>query len=163
MIKNISVIGAGTMGHGIANVFASHGYIVSLYEEYESVRRTVMDKIRSELEFMVRENCLEESDIEKTLSNITLFDKLDEAVCCADYVIEATPEDLTLKQNLFRELDRLCPKHTIFASNTSSIPLSDMSDLLSDERKTRIMICHWYNPANLIPIAELSFFWEYAS
>ncbi|WP_246615600.1 3-hydroxyacyl-CoA dehydrogenase family protein [Clostridium thailandense] len=158
MIKNISILGAGTMGHGIANVFAIHGYKVSLYESFEAIRNSVIDKIKSELEFMVAEDYIDASKIEETLSNITLYDDLAEAVKCADYVIEATPENLELKQNLFKQLDELCPKNTIFASNTSSLPLSDMMALLPEDRKARTMICHWYNPAYLIPIAELSFF-----
>lgn len=158
MIKNISVIGAGTMGHGIANVFAMHGYKVSLYESYDSVREKVMEKIKLELEFMVKENYIEEERILATLSNITLYSDLKEAVKNADYVIEATPEILELKQNLFQEIDEYCPEHTIFASNTSSLPLADMIKKLSEKRKARTMVCHWYNPAHLLPIAELSFF-----
>ncbi len=158
MVKNISVLGAGTMGHGIANVFAMNGYKVNLYEKYESVRNSAMEKIKDELKFMVSENYIPESQISDTLSNITLFSDLAEAVQDADYLIEATPEILELKQNLFKELDELCPKKTIFASNTSSLPLKDIMALMSDERKTRTMICHWYNPAHLLPITELSYF-----
>lgn len=158
MIKNISVIGAGTMGHGIANVFAMHGYKVNLYESFAVVRETVMEKIKAELEFMAKENYIEESRINLTLANITLYSNLKEAVKDADYVIEATPEILELKQNLFKELDEYCPAHTIFASNTSSLSLSEMIVKLPEERKARTMVCHWYNPAHLLPIAELSFF-----
>lgn len=158
MIKNISVLGAGTMGHGIANVFAMNGYKVNLYEKYETIRYGAMEKIKTELEFMVNENYIPEAKILDTLSNITLFSDLAEAVKDADYVIEATPEVLELKQNLFKQLDELCPKKTIFASNTSSLPLKDLIALLPDERKSRTMICHWYNPAHLLPIAELSYF-----
>jgi len=158
MIKNISVLGAGTMGHGIANVFAMNGYKVNLYEKYENIRHSAIEKIKAELEFMVNENYISESKIFDTLSNITPFSDLSEAVKNADYVIEATPEILELKQNLFKELDELCPQKTIFASNTSSLPLKDLMALLPDERKSRTMICHWYNPAHLLPIAELSYF-----
>ncbi len=146
------------MGHGIANAFASHGYKVNLYEAYEPVRSNVLNTIRSELEFMVTEDFIEESQIETALSNITVHDDLAEAVKDADYVIEATPEDLDLKRNLFRQLDELCPKHTVLASNTSSLPLSEMTMLLPADRKAKTMVCHWYNPAHIIPISELSFF-----
>jgi 3-hydroxybutyryl-CoA dehydrogenase len=158
MIKNISVLGAGTMGHGIANVFAMNGYKVNLYENYEPIRNSALEKIKSELEFMVNEGYIPESKISDVLSNITIFSDLAEAVKEADYVIEATPEILDLKQNLFKQLDELCPQKTIFASNTSSLPLKDLMALLTDERKARTMICHWYNPAHLLPIAELSYF-----
>lgn len=146
------------MGHGIANAFASHGYKVKLYEAFEPVRNNVFSIIRSELEFLAAEDFIEEAQIEATLSNITVYDDLKEAVKNADYVIEATPENLELKRNLFKQLDEFCPGHTILASNTSSLPLSEMTAFLSDERKARTMICHWYNPAHIIPISELSFF-----
>lgn len=146
------------MGHGIANAFASHGFKVNLYEAFEPVRNKVIATIRSELEFMAAEKYIEALQIESTLANITLFDDLAEAVKDADYIIEATPENLELKKNLFRQLDILCPEHAILASNTSSLPLGDMIEALPDRRKERTMICHWYNPAHIIPIAELSFF-----
>lgn len=158
MIKNISVIGAGTMGHGIANVFAMAGYKVSLYESFDEVREKVKEKIKLELKFMVEKDYIDDSKVQKTLDNITLYSDLKKAVENADYVIEATPEILELKQNLFKELDEYCPKHTILASNTSSLPLTDMMKFLTEERKKLIMICHWYNPAHLLPIAELSYF-----
>ena len=75
-----------------------------------------------------------------------------------DYVIEAAPENMELKQNLFKQLDGICPAHTIFASNTSSLSLEPMMALVSEARKQRMMVCHWYNPGHLMPLAELSFF-----
>ena len=158
MIQNISVLGAGTMGHGIASVFAMHGYRVNLYESFDKVREGVIQQIWSELQFMVEEGYIPGTKVEETLSNITIYRELGPAVEHADYVIEAVPENMQLKQNLFQQLDNLCPKHTIFASNTSNLPLHEMTALLSEERKTRTMVCHWYNPAHLIPIAELSHF-----
>ena len=146
MIQNISVLGAGTMGHGIASVFAMHGYRVNLYESFDKVREGVMQQIWSELQFMVEEGYIPGTKVEETLSNITIYRELGPAVEHADYVIEAVPENMQLKQNLFQQLDNLCPKHTIFASNTSSLPLHEMTALLSEERKTRTMVCHWYNP-----------------
>lgn len=158
MIKNISVLGAGTMGHGIATVFAMAGYQVSLYEAFAPVREAVMGQIEGELEFMVQEGYLDPAKVSSTLNNITLFDSLQVAVAEADFVIEAVPEDLKLKQELFKQLDGMCQKHTVFASNTSSIPLKDMIQFLPKERQAKTMVCHWYNPAHLIPIVELSHF-----
>lgn len=158
MIKNISVLGAGTMGHGIANIFAMKGYKVNLYDKFDEARNSAKDKIRVELEFLAAEDYIPASLVEEALSNVILYSDLAEAVKDADYVIEAVPENLELKQNLFKELDELCPKKTILASNTSSLPLNDMIALISDERKARSMVCHFYNPAYLIPIVELSYF-----
>lgn len=158
MIQNITVIGAGTMGHGIAHVFARHGYPVSLYESFDSVRNTVIGQIREELSFMAEEGYIRQESVEQTLANITLFRELEPAVKDADFVIEAIPERLELKKELFAQLDQLCPAHTIFASNTSSLPLGEMIADLPEARRAHAMVCHWYNPPHLIPIAELSCF-----
>ena len=158
MIKNISVIGAGTMGHGIAHTFARHGYKVSLYDSFPASLESAPHKMREELEFMMEEDYITREDVETALSNITLYSDLREAVRDADYVIEAIPERMELKKELFAQLDEYCPKHTVFASNTSSLKLSEMIEDLPEERKKLCMISHWYNPAYLIPIAELSKF-----
>lgn len=158
MIKNISVIGAGTMGHGIAEVFAMYNYKVSIYDRNRKNHENVIEEIKNELEFMAEENYIEKEIIEIALSNIRIFSNLEEAVKNADYVIESIPEILELKQELFNELDKICPKHTILSSNTSSLSLSKLIENISVERKKRIMICHWYNPAHLMPIIELSYF-----
>ena len=158
MIKNISVIGAGTMGHGIAEVFALHGYNVSLYETNAEIRENAKKVIEDELLFLLENDFIKKDDIQKTLKNIEMFSDLKEAVKDADYVIEAVPERIELKQVLFKQLDEYCKKGAIFASNTSSLKLNEMSQDISEDRKKRIMVCHWYNPAHLMPIAELSFF-----
>lgn len=158
MIQNISVIGAGTMGHGIAMVFAMHGCKVSLYESFDAVQETVLDKVRDEMQFMVDEDYIPASKIDETLANITVFADLAPTVKDADYVIEAIPERMDLKQELFASLDKLCPAHTVFATNTSSLKLSEMIKDLPEARQKLCMVSHWYNPAYLLPIAELSKF-----
>lgn len=158
MIKNISVIGAGTMGHGIANAFAMYGYKVSVYDRNKKNHENVIDEIKSELELMTEENYIKGERIESTLSNIKIFSDLEEAIKDSDYVIEAISENLELKQELFNQLDKICPIHTILSSNTSSLSLSEITKNISSERKKRVMICHWYNPAHLMPIIELSYF-----
>lgn len=158
MIKNISVIGAGTMGHGIAEVFAMHNYKVSLYEMNTEIRENAKKVIEDELLFLLDNDFIKKDDVQKTLENIEIFSDLKEAVKDADYVIEAISERIELKQELFKQLDEYCKEETIFASNTSSLKLYEMSRDISENRKKRIMVCHWYNPAHLMPIAELSFF-----
>jgi 3-hydroxybutyryl-CoA dehydrogenase len=158
MIRNIAVLGAGTMGHGIAETFAMYGYPVNLYETSEKIRCSVMESIKSELYFASENGLLEKSEIESIINNITLYDDLKSAVENVDYVIEATPEIIELKQILFGEIDRYCNENTIFASNTSSLALNEMMKKVSDARKEKMMVCHWYNPAHLMPIAELSYF-----
>jgi 3-hydroxybutyryl-CoA dehydrogenase len=158
MIKNISIIGAGTMGHGIAHVFARHGYQISLYDSFEASVASAPEKMRQELEFMVSEKYISAEAVEETLNNITMFSNLEAAVKNADYVIEAIPERMDLKKELFGNLDKMCPPHTIFATNTSSLKLSEMIEDLPPARQERCMVSHWYNPAYLIPLVELSCF-----
>ncbi|HWR45521.1 3-hydroxyacyl-CoA dehydrogenase family protein [Sporomusa sp.] len=158
MIKNIGVIGAGTMGHGIALSFALYGYDVTLYDAYEIQLKKAMTEIAGELSLLAEEQFIEPQSIPATLARIKVFSDLEQAVQNRDYIIEATPEILELKQNLFKQLDELCPTHTILASNTSSLKLDGMMALISDERKQRMIVNHWYNPAHLMPIVELSCF-----
>ncbi|AOT69834.1 3-hydroxyacyl-CoA dehydrogenase family protein [Geosporobacter ferrireducens] len=158
MIKKIAVLGAGTMGHGIAETFAMYGYSVNLFEINDNIRTTVKSTIRTELQFLEENDFITEEAIERALENIQLYSELRPCVEDVDYVIEATPENIQLKQNLFKELDQYCKADTILASNTSSLALEDIMMLIGEERKKRTMVCHWYNPAHLIPIAELSFF-----
>jgi 3-hydroxybutyryl-CoA dehydrogenase len=158
MIKDITVLGAGTMGHGIAETFAMHGYDVKLYETSEKIRTSVMETMRSELDFLAENELIEKSEIDEILKRITIYSDLKQAVESADYVIEAVPEIIELKQNIFKEIDRYCKESTIFASNTSSLALNEMMKYVSEERKKRMMVCHWYNPPHIMPVAELSYF-----
>jgi 3-hydroxybutyryl-CoA dehydrogenase len=158
MIKKIAVLGSGTMGHGIAESFAMYGYDVNLYDTDSSRLNTAKQEIKTELELLAEEKFITVESIPKILDSIKLTMDLKTTVADRDYVIEAVPEILKLKQELFKQLDEYCPEHTILASNTSSLPLNEMMALLSDKRKHRIMVNHWYNPAHLMPIAELSYF-----
>ena len=158
MIRTIAIIGAGTMGHGIAHTFSRHGYQVDLYEPFDAVREGVMEKIRAELQFMVDEDYIAPADLETGMENISLFSDLAEAAKEADYIIEACPEKMELKKDLFAKLDKICKPSAVFATNTSSLKLSEMIADLPPERQAHCMVSHWYNPAYLIPIAELSKF-----
>lgn len=158
MIHNITVIGAGTMGHAIAGCFAFHNYKVSVYESFESVRISCKEMIQNKYDFLVSEGVIDQLKVQKALDNIAMFADLAEAAKDADYVIEAIPEVPELKQELFRDLIQICHEDTIIASNTSSISFSKLTEKLEEKDKKRIMVCHWYNPAHLIPLVELSFF-----
>ncbi|SPJ15821.1 3-hydroxyacyl-CoA dehydrogenase [Syntrophobacter sp. SbD2] len=158
MIKKIAVVGSGTMGHGIAESFAMYGYDVNLYDIDDTRLNAAMEEIREELELLSEEEFIEPHVIEAALQRIKTFTDLKKSAADRDYVIEAVPEDLELKQRLLQELGGCSPQHAILASNTSSLKLNDMMVRLSDERKQRVMVNHWYNPAHLMPIVELSFF-----
>jgi 3-hydroxybutyryl-CoA dehydrogenase len=158
VIRKIGVLGAGTMGHSIAEAFAMYGYEVNLYETDAQRRAVVKEEIRQELELLAEEDFLPADTIPAILGRIRLFADLRPAVEDRDYVIEVVPEILKLKQELFKTLDEYCPAHTIFASNTSSLSLNPMMELVSAARRQRMTVNHWYNPPHLMPIAELSFF-----
>ncbi|MCD9023836.1 3-hydroxyacyl-CoA dehydrogenase family protein [Cohnella silvisoli] len=158
MIQDIAVIGAGTLGHGIAETFARYGYPVNLYDSDEIRLTSALDEIRDELELLAEENVIGYEEITPAIDRIHLFTDLKQTVQDRDYVIEAIPDILELKQQLFQQLDHDCLPHTIFASNTSSLKLAELMQLVSDERKERMIINHWFNPGHLMPIVELSYF-----
>lgn len=158
MIKKIAVLGAGTMGHGIAEAFAMYGYDVNLYDIDMDKLTTAKKQIEEELEVLAEEKIISTEAISQTLERIQLISDMKRAVEDRDFIIEAAPEILELKQIVFKQLDEYCPKHTIFASNTSSLKLNDMMTLISDERKKRVMVNHYYNPAHVMPIVEMSYF-----
>lgn len=160
MLKKIAIIGGGTMGRSIGLAFAMYGYDVRIVEIAGQVRDQLSEYLSKTLDLLFQETLITEVVRNKTPSYISLFEKLNPAVQDCDYIIEAVPEDLELKQHLFRELDEIAPEKCIFSSNTSSLVLSDIFKTVSSVRKTRCMICHWYNPGHLIPIVELSYFGE---
>ena len=156
MIKTIAVLGAGTMGRGIAINFALGGYDVNLFDSFEAARENAPALIKSDLDFMAENNVHTQEKADEAFKKISMFDDMIKAAKEADFVIEVVPEILELKQDIFAQLDKECKPECIFASNTSSLKLSDMMAKLPDERKKRTMICHYYNPAHLLPIVELS-------
>ncbi|MBU3569929.1 3-hydroxyacyl-CoA dehydrogenase family protein [Priestia aryabhattai] len=158
MIQKIAVLGAGTMGHGIAETFAMNGYDVNLYDTDEDKLRDAKKEIGEELKLLVEENFIEPQLVAMTLDRITLFTDLKQTVKDRDYVIEAVPENLELKQKLFTQLDEHCPPHTILSSNTSSLNLTNMMEFVSNKRKEQMIVTHWYNPGHLMPLVELSYF-----
>lgn len=158
MIQKIGVIGAGTMGHGIAGTFALYGCDVNLYDMNDEVLAKAKDLIREELELLAEEDYIAKDMVAPAMERIRLFTDLKQTVADREFVIEAAPEKMELKQNLFKQLDELCPPATVFASNTSSLPLAGMMALVRESRKARIMVNHWYNPGHLMPIVELSYF-----
>lgn len=146
------------MGHAIAGCFAMHGYTVRVLETFETVRNDCKNKIRTQYQFLKKEGMVYPVDMEVSLANITMYSNMELAVTDADYIIEAIPENLEIKRSLFDDLDRYAKKEAIFASNTSSLSLESITAKLSTERKSRTMICHWYNPGHIMPLVELSFF-----
>jgi 3-hydroxybutyryl-CoA dehydrogenase len=158
VIKKVAILGAGTMGHGIAESFARFGFDVNLYDINAAALEKAKELMVQELEMLAEEGFMTRAEIPEILARINTFTELKPAVADREYVIECAPENMELKQNLFKQLDELCPKHTILASNTSSLPLGEMMALVSEDRKQRMIVNHMFNPAHLIPLVELSFF-----
>mgnify|MGYP001054806248 CR=1 FL=1 len=152
-IRQIAVTGAGLMGHGIAQAFAQKGYSVTLYDLNNSILQGALSQIRSNMETYVDVGLETKERIEKVLSNIRISVDLQEAVKEAQFVIEAAPEDLILKIDLFEAMDRYCFKETILASNTSTLPISEIGKRVKE--KGRLIITHWFNPPHIIPIVEV--------
>ncbi len=152
-IKNVSVIGAGIMGHGIGLTYARHGYRVALNDLNETILANAMSHIRDELRTLAENELISPDMTETTLARITTTTDLKEAVKDADFVTEAVWEDVELKQKLFRDLEMLCPEHTILASNTSALLLKDIAAYC--QRKDKVVITHWVNPPHLVPLVEV--------
>ncbi len=145
MQKIIAVIGAGLMGAGIAQVFASKGLIAKVYDPVEASLDTLHERIRNNL------NLVQESD--QCLEKIFACRKLSDAVADADFIFEAAPEILAVKQSIFAELLPLVKDDAIMASNTSVIPISDIGEGL--DHGGRLVGTHWWNPPFLIPLVEV--------
>lgn len=153
-IKKICVIGAGIMGHGIAQLAATHEYDVNLVDVSDDILNKAKSAIQKNLErFFVAKNKITAEEANKILNRISLNTNRDEAVKDVQMVIEAVFEDMTLKQNLFSELDSICDKSVILASNTSSLSITDMASKSNNQE--RIVGIHFFNPAPVMKLIEL--------
>jgi len=151
--KNITVIGAGTMGHGIAQVCAHSGCNVNLSDISKKVLDKALDRIRGNLELLAEEDIIQHGEIEPTLARITPLIELSKAVGSADLIIEAVPEDVNLKKKVLGEAERHCPKDTIVTTSTSVIRISEISNGV--KRRTMIIGTHWTNPPYIMPLVEI--------
>jgi 3-hydroxybutyryl-CoA dehydrogenase len=141
----ISVVGAGLMGHGIAQVFARAGHDVTITDSFAQTLDTAKSRIAANL----RDLGEDESAVER----VRVCADLGDAVRDADYVVEAAPEDLALKQKLFAEIEHHVRPDTILASNTSVIPITAIMQGLT--RRERALGTHWWNPPFLVPLVEV--------
>lgn len=153
MIKNITVIGAGTMGNGIAHVFAQYGFKVALMDvDAERLDRGVQT-IGKNLNRMVEKEKISSGIAKQTLDNINTFTDLKSAVAAADLVVEAATERTDLKLAIFRDLDQHCAAHTILASNTSSISITQLASATS--RPEMVIGMHFMNPVPVMKLVEI--------
>lgn len=153
-IERVAVIGAGLMGHGIAQTFAMAGLEVCLNDRESRVLEGTPSRIEENLRFMEEVGYLKSGAIPEVMKGIHLKADLASAVEEADYVCESISEDPHLKQELFAALDHLCPSRTILATNTSSLSLTQVGALIS--RKDRLIATHYLNPPHLVPLVEIA-------
>lgn len=141
------------MGNGIAHCFAQHGYKVSLMDVSEPALQKAMATIEKNLDKQVKKESISEQTKLDTLKNISTYTNLKEAVSSADLVVEAASENVDIKLNIFKELDALCPAHTLLASNTSSISLSKIASVT--KREDKVIGMHFMNPVPLMKLVEV--------
>src|SRR5699024_1369421 len=127
IMKNISVIGAGTMGNGIAHTFAQSGYKVSLIDRSNETLDSALNTIEKNLNRQVKKGKISEADKKTILANISTFTQIKTAVSQADLIVEAATENTEVKLGIFKEIDPIAPKEAILASNTSSISITKIA------------------------------------
>jgi 3-hydroxybutyryl-CoA dehydrogenase len=152
-MKNITVIGSGTMGNGIAHVFAQTGYQVSLIDISADALKKALTTIEKNLDRQVSRQIISDSVRKSALGNIKTFTDFKMGVKNADLVIEAATENADLKLTLFRELDEICSPNTILASNTSSISITKIASVT--KRQNSVIGMHFMNPVPVMKLVEV--------
>jgi 3-hydroxybutyryl-CoA dehydrogenase len=152
-MKNISVIGAGTMGNGIAHVFAQYGYLVNLVDLNPRQLEQALKMISKNLDRQVAKGTITESEKTATLGKISTFGSIGEGVNAAELVVEAATENTTLKLEIFRELDELAPETAILATNTSSISITKIAAVT--KRPAKVIGMHFMNPVPVMKLVEI--------
>ena len=152
-MKKIAVIGAGTMGNGIAHVFAQNGFQVHLIDVSQDALDKGLATIANNLDRMLAKDKISISDKDNTLSNIIKFIDLKSGVSGTDVVIEAATENLAIKLKIFKDLDAICDSNTILASNTSSISITQIA--AATKRPDKVIGMHFMNPVPIMTLVEI--------
>lgn len=152
-MKNIAVIGAGTMGNGITHTFAQFGYKVQLIDLSKEALNKGINTISKNLDRMVAKEKISDTDKNTTLHNITTYTSIKKGVENADLVVEAATENVALKLKIFKELDEVCSKNTILATNTSSISITQIAAATS--RADKVIGMHFMNPVPIMKLVEI--------
>ena len=153
MIKNVSVIGAGTMGNGIAHVFAQAGFTVNIIDVTPTQLQRALDTITKNLDRQLAKGSISEEQKKATLANISLVKDLPEGVKNADLIVEAATENVTLKLEIFKQLDLLAPAGCILATNTSSISITRIASIT--KRPGNVIGMHFMNPVPVMKLVEI--------
>ncbi len=152
-MKNITVIGSGTMGNGIAHVFAQYGYAVNLVDISETALQKALATITKNIDRQIAKGSVTEADKTATLANIKTFTKLEDGAKNADLVVEAASENVNVKLSIFKQLDEICPPSTILASNTSSISITQIA--AATKRADKVIGMHFMNPVPVMKLIEV--------
>ncbi|SHM68836.1 3-hydroxyacyl-CoA dehydrogenase family protein [Polaribacter sp. KT 15] len=152
-MKNIAVIGAGTMGNGIAHTFAQFNYNVHLIDISETALNKGIANITKNLDRMVAKEKISEADKISTLNNITPFISIENGVKDVDLVVEAATENVALKSKIFKQLDEVCSEKTILATNTSSISITQIAAVTN--RPEKVIGMHFMNPVPIMKLVEI--------
>ena len=152
-MKNISVIGAGTMGNGIAHVFAQNGFDVHLIDVSQAALDKAISTIEKNLDRMLGKGAIDEATKKSTLENILTFTTLEMGCTKADLIIEAASERLEIKLSIFRDLDQIAPEHSILATNTSSISITQLAAVT--RRPDKVIGMHFMNPVPVMKLIEV--------
>ena len=152
-IKQVAVIGGGTMGNGITHVFAMNDITVHLVETSEKLAQKAISTIEKNLDRMVKKKKIDEAKKDQTLEAIKSFTDIGEAVSDVDLVVEAVPENFELKKKIFAQVDEAAPSHAILATNTSSISITKIAATTS--RAEKFIGMHFFNPVPVMKLVEI--------
>lgn len=152
-MKNIAVIGAGTMGNGIAHTFAQFGFKVALIDLSDDALAKAMKTIDTNLGRLVAKEKITENDKASTLANLTTYNTISAGVAEADLVVEAATENIDIKLSIFKNLDEICKAETILASNTSSISITKIA--AATKRPDKVIGMHFMNPVPIMKLVEI--------
>jgi 3-hydroxybutyryl-CoA dehydrogenase len=152
-MERVAVIGAGLMGHGIAQVFAQNGCSVRLYDIAGGLLTRATERIRANLDLFVDTGVEDQGVFDRVLSRIKMTTDLREALDGAQFVTEAVLEDLDLKAEIFKQIDAATDENVVMASNTSTLSMSGIAK--SIRKGDRLLVTHWFNPPHLIPVVEV--------
>jgi 3-hydroxybutyryl-CoA dehydrogenase len=151
-IRNVTIVGAGTMGHSLAQIFAQQGCAVWLTDLREGILDKAKKLIASNLQTLVEMRLLKKNRLASTLNRIKTTTAIEEACGNADFIIEAIIEDVAAKKDLFGRLDRIAPPQAILASNTSYL---DIFKFVETGRPDKVLITHWFAPPHIVPLVEI--------
>lgn len=152
-MKKIAVIGAGTMGNGIAHVFAQKGFKVHLIDTQATALEKALVTIQKNLDRQITKGSIKEENKESTLHNLTTYQSIEKGVKSVDLVIEAATENSTIKESIFTTIDHFAPDHCIIASNTSSISISQLAS--ATNRPDKVIGMHFMNPVPVMKLVEI--------